>query len=142
MLISRRNFFQISVLPAIASLAPGVSLFGQAADVPVRRTKTLEFKDFRDQIGTTFKLSDGIIARQAVLIEVKSSESSDANQSDKDIIDSKCFSLTFQLVTTLPSSQATYDVGHGKMGKFQLFLVPGELSPDQPLLIAIINRSR
>lgn len=141
MLISRRNFFRISVLPAVASLAPGASILGQTGKVSARRPKTLGFRDFRDQIGTTFKLSDGILASQAVLTEVKNTERSSENQPDAELSDSKCFSLTFQLLNTFPVSQATYDVKHGKMGEFQLFMVPGEISRNQPLLIAIINRS-
>jgi hypothetical protein len=141
MLISRRNFFRISVLPAIVSLAPSASIFGQTGKVSARRPKTLDFRDFRDQIGTTFKLSDGIIASRAVLTEVKNTEMSRESQPDAELTDSKCFSLTFQLLNTFPVSQATYDVTHSKMGEFQLFMVPGELSRNQPLLIAIINRS-
>jgi hypothetical protein len=141
MLISRRNFFRISVLPAVVSLAPSVSIFGQTGKVSARRPKTLGFKDFRNQIGTTFKLSDGIIASQAVLTEVKNTERSGETQPDTELADSNCFSLTFQLLNTFPVNQATYDVAHGKMGEFQLFMVPGELSQNQPLLIAIINRT-
>ena len=141
MLISRRNFFRISVLPAIASLAPNAATFGQTDKVSARRSKIFGFRDFRNQIGTTFNLSDGIIASQAVLTEVKNTERSSENQPDAELTDSKCFSLTFQLLNTFPVNQATYDVTHAEMGQFQLFMVPGELSRNQPLLVAIINRS-
>ena len=142
MLISRRNFFRISVLPAIASLAPSASLFGQSADVSNDRLMTLRSEHFRYQIGSKFKLSDGKVARQAVLTDVKKIESSVENKStDGDSTDLKCFSLTFRLVGANPVKQATYDIRHNILGNFQLFLVPGSLSTNQPLLIAVINRS-
>jgi hypothetical protein len=142
MLISRRNFFRISVLPAIAAVAPSVSLFGQTGEITDDRLMTLRSEDFRRQIGSKFKLAVGGVSRQAVLAEVKKIEATGENQSvNADPSDLKCFSLTFRMVGTNPVKQATYDVRHGILGNFYLFLVPGVLSPSQLLLIAVINRN-
>lgn len=142
MLISRRNFLRIGVLPAIASLAPAISIFGQTIEISDDRLMTLRSEDFRRQIGTKFKLAVGSISRQAVLTDVKKIEATVGNQSvNADPSDLKCFSLTFQMIGTSPVDQATFAVRHGILGNFQLFLVPGVLSPSQPLLIAVINRS-
>ncbi|HEX8637341.1 MAG TPA: hypothetical protein VF692_04715 [Pyrinomonadaceae bacterium] len=142
MLISRRNFFRISVLPAIASLAPGISIFGQTAEISDDRLMTLRSEDFRRQIGTKFKMAVGSVSRQAVLTDVKKIESTGGNQSvNADPSDLKCFSLTFQMIGSTPVEQATYAVRHGILGNFSMFLVPGMLSPTQPLLVAVINRS-
>ena len=143
MLISRRNFFRLSVLPAIASLAPSVSIFGQAGEVSDDRLMTLRSEDFRRQIGTKFKLSVGNAARQAVLIDVQESETTGETKSvNADPSDLKCFSLTFRMIGDSPVGQATYAIRHGILGNFQLFLVPGALSVSRPLLVAVINRSR
>src|SRR5438128_4682960 len=37
-----------------------------------------------------------------------------------------CFSLVFRGLSDLPLEQRTYTVGHGKLGSFNLFIVPGD----------------
>jgi hypothetical protein len=143
MLISRRSFFRISVLPALVSLAPSISVFGQNDDLANDRLMSLRSGDFRNQIGSKFKFSeDGAAAsRQFVLTEVKKTEASGARQSAAgDDSNLKCFSLTFRLVGAGSVKQATYTIRHSILGDFQLFLVPGAISASQSSLVAIINR--
>lgn len=142
MSISRRNFFRISVLPALVSLAPSISIFGQRDQVTNDRLLALHSGDFRNQIGTKFKLSDGASAvRQAVLTAVNKIEVSGAARTGvSNDYDWKCFSLNFRLVGGNRLKQATYAINHGILGEFQLFLVPGAVQSNQASLVAIINR--
>lgn len=105
---------------------------------------TLRAADFRNQIGSRFKLSADGVTLNSVLTEVKKIESSGANQSTQpsnNLEDFKCFSLTFKLAGTTPLKQATYKIKHGILGDFHLFLVPGSLVVNKPMLLAVINRS-
>jgi hypothetical protein len=143
MLISRRSFFRISVLPALVSIAPSGLIFGQNDDLANDRLMSLRSGDFRNQIGSKFKLSEdgATAARQFVLTEVKKAEASGARQSGGgDDSDLKCFSLNFRLVGAGSVKQATYTIKHNILGNFQLFLVPGAVSASQSSLVAIINR--
>jgi len=52
----------------------------------------------------------------------------------------ECFSLVFQGPKSLPLQQNTYTIQHGKLGTFQLLLVPGDASGSGPHYEAVINR--
>lgn len=53
----------------------------------------------------------------------------------------ECFSLVFQGPRSLPLRQETYTIDHGKMGTFQLLVVPGDASnPSGRHYEAVINR--
>jgi hypothetical protein len=52
----------------------------------------------------------------------------------------ECFSLVFQGPKSLPLRQETYLMSHGKLGTFQLFMVPGDASGAGPHYEALINR--
>lgn len=52
-----------------------------------------------------------------------------------------CFSLVFRGPLSLPLEQGTYKVSHGKLGKFQLFIVPGDKTSGPVVRYgALINR--
>jgi len=51
-----------------------------------------------------------------------------------------CFFLVFRELTGLPLQQGTYTVGHGKLGSFDLFIVPGEDTTIGKHYSATINR--
>ncbi|MEK6289189.1 MAG: hypothetical protein AABO57_26040 [Acidobacteriota bacterium] len=52
-----------------------------------------------------------------------------------------CFSLVFKGPRNLPLGQNTYTVEHGKLGKFELFVVPGDTNGRPGIRYgAIINR--
>jgi hypothetical protein len=52
----------------------------------------------------------------------------------------ECFSLVFQGPKGLPLRQETYTITHGKLGTFQLLMVPGAVSGPGPHYEAVINR--
>jgi hypothetical protein len=51
-----------------------------------------------------------------------------------------CFSLVFRGPAALPLEQGTYMVGHGKLGSFDLFIVPGYDTTTGKYYSAVINR--
>jgi hypothetical protein len=52
-----------------------------------------------------------------------------------------CFSLVFKGPSRLPLRQGTFEVEHSKLGRFQLFIVPGEKNTQAGMRYgAIINR--
>lgn len=154
MSIPRRKFFKIAAFSALAPLVLGSRNFAETvvksngdlalAGDSTDRLLTWRAGDFRNQIGSRFEFSDGNHIRVATLTEVNGTESSDAKQinshSKFDPLDFKCYSLTFQLSKPLPATQATYQINHSILGKFNLFLVPGKAAANGFLLIAVINR--
>ena len=55
-------------------------------------------------------------------------------------LNGECFSLVFQSFDDLKLPQATYEIEHGALGSFLLFLVPGDNSDPGQRYVAIINR--
>jgi hypothetical protein len=95
---------------------------------------------FTENIKTKFSFSlGGVRLGYFVLIEV--------NDLNPDFVKNDgtgsrdCYSLVFRGPNGLPLNQGTYKVQHGKLGKFQLFVVPGDASRlSGPHYEAIINR--
>jgi hypothetical protein len=94
---------------------------------------------FKENLNTKYSFSlGGVKLAYLVLIQVI-----DLNPPTvKGVTNGKeCFSLVFQGPASLPLRQETYTIDHGKMGRFQLLIVPASKSdPARPHYEAVINR--
>ena len=144
MSISRRNFFKIGGLSAVTAFVLGKPAFGQTGavgrSVLADQLAGLLGRDFRAQIGSTFNFYAGTVLTQAVLTDVNTFANSSARKGAVQKTNSGCFSLRFEVASSDPLEQATYDVRHDVLGNFPLFLVPGAAANGQHLLHAVLNR--
>ena len=94
---------------------------------------------FTENLYTKFAFSlGGVKIGYFVLVDVVDMNP-DFVKSNPDSI-RECFSLVFQGPRGLPLRQETYAIQHGKLGNFQLLLVPGDASGAGPHYEAVINR--
>jgi len=133
---SRRSFLRASSFAGIAAavaasfprLALGQLKTARPTSWPLPKEVyssplyNLSRMNFYSQIGTTFAVSQAAPGRFGLrLIEVADLHS----MWGKDRPASKeCFALTFVGPFSAPLSQGTYSMMHGKLGPFELFIVP------------------
>jgi uncharacterized protein DUF6916 len=156
--ISRRSFLQTGSKLGLAALVTGrisAVAFGQAtssqalgtglgtpipkealADPLHRITRAM----FADNLKTKFRFGLGEVKlTDMTLVEVQDQTSSLFKSEGTRAQD--CFALVFTGPRSLPLRQGTYLVEHGKLGTFNLFIVPGDASGRSGIRYgALINR--
>ena len=137
MRISRRKFVRFGFAIGISSIAPGnwlASAFGQKKRIrPVRPTDPLVYfnkSTFAAYANTEFQIVNGVTRpvslRLSVVEDLPGSKALQAPD--------ECFGLLFTAPFGTVLSQGTYQVEHGALGTFALFLVPvGKTRPDGPV---------
>jgi hypothetical protein len=94
---------------------------------------------FTQNLKTKFTFSLGrVMLSQMTLVQVDSQNPAGAKVSPNSTRD--CFSLTFRGPADLALRQDTYTVQHAKLGRFSLFIVPGDADRTARQYVAIINR--
>ena len=80
---------------------------------------------FTQNLKTKFMFSQGGVRLTNMnLIEVNDLNAAGAKNAGTSSTD--CYLLVFEGPLTLPLKQNTYDIEHAKLGKFRLFIVPGD----------------
>lgn len=95
---------------------------------------------FTDNFNTTFTFSlHGVTLADVTLIEVNDLNPPFVKGDGTDT--RECFSVVFEGPRDLPLGQNTYTIEHGKLGTFQLLLVPGDPGKGAGMHYgAVINR--
>ena len=130
--VSRRSFLKSG---ATAALTAGIALqaaplvFGQSGTTPVpfeaEQSPLFYFKreTFQPYVGGTFRVSAGGSTVEMTLKEVRdltpSRKSLRVMQAEQE---TDCFALVFNSASKLTDLTTIYDVEHGALGKFSLFL--------------------
>ncbi len=161
MAISRREFIRTSSMLAIsASLSLGITNFAMAQKrgatpaqtnsgfaVPYKAQLDPLFQmtrvTFSQYLSTKFTIDPGYISPvETTLIEVKDLRS--AADIKKNLPGKDCFRLTFKASGTVSHrgmlKQGTFQVKHGALGDFELFVVPSSDKSGDVFFEAIINR--
>jgi hypothetical protein len=94
------------------------------------RKPALDYTTFAQFVATDFKVkAEPPSPVRLRLIEATAPEDND-----------DCFTLTFRGSAVGCLAQGTYAFEHGRMGQFQLFIVPERAQPDCQLYYATFNR--
>ena len=152
MSVSRRSFLRSG---ATAALTAGLVLqaaplaFGQSGTTPVpseaQQSPLFYFKreTFQPYVGGTFRVSAGRSTVEMTLKEVRDlTSSATSNRAMKATQQTDSFALIFSSSDKLTDLTTIYDVEHGALGNFALFLTLREGPRDTYFYEAIINHAR
>lgn len=93
---------------------------------------------FDPYVGTTFVIDPGYtFPFEGVLVEVKDLRS--AEDKKRNVPGKECFSLTFRVHNENRVKQGTYQIQHGALGTFELFIAPLKDRSEKRFFEAIIN---
>ena len=108
-----------------------------------QREPTFYFKSetFRPYLNGVFKLSAGANSVDATLIKVRDCVPGTRSRVTQKSRPTECFALVFQAEGTLTDLTTIYDVEHGALGKFALFLTYREGERGAHLYEAVFNRA-
>jgi hypothetical protein len=156
MSLSRRKFLRAGVVSALLAgldLSPAKLVFGQTKRsvggfaVPYEAKTDAVFyfthETFAPYLNSTFRFSRGKgAAFDATLVAV--SDNSAKSQAHARAFKSQpregeCFELTFRAGERDTLSQGMLKMSHAALGRFSLFVVPGESTADGTTYTAIIN---
>lgn len=152
MVVSRRGFMKrgsLLVLAAGVSLGSADRIFGRDTaieyagptqdDSPPNGNEPAPFNyakaTFTPYVGTVFSIYPD---SSRVLITTLVSVDDIGPVPDSETVGRECFALKFRGTQTL--RQGTYQVEHGVLGRFDLFLVPAGKNKKAVYYLAVVNR--
>ncbi|HXG95061.1 MAG TPA: hypothetical protein VNN73_22160 [Blastocatellia bacterium] len=158
MITSRRSFLRAGSIMGLTALATGrfsASAFAQGgykkrlgsgigSEIPAESLKdplaNITREMFTNTLMTTYSFSSNDVKLgDLILIEVQNLNPPYVKGTGRST--KECFALKFAGSQALSLRQNTYAVQHAKLGKFQLFIVPGDASAGSgTTCTAIINR--
>jgi hypothetical protein len=152
--LSRRNFLRAGTVSALLvglNLSPANLVFGQTKSrgkgsfaVPYEaKTEPIFYftrETFAPYLNSTFRLTTRAkgVAFDATLVGVFDYQAQALKRKIK-THSGECFSLTFRAGERDTISQGTYKFAHAALGRFSLFVVPGESDSDGTTYEAVIN---
>jgi hypothetical protein len=108
-----------------------------------KQAPTFYFKreTFQPYLNGTFTLRAGANTVEATLISVRDCTQSATNKLTRRARPSECFALVFRTQSTLTDLTSIYDVEHGALGKFALFLTRRDGPRGTYFYEAVFNRA-
>lgn len=112
--------------------------------VEAKREPTFYFKreTFQPYVGGVFTLSAGANSVEATLASVRDCKPSPKSQLTKKSRPTDCFALVFRAEGKLTDLTSIYDVEHGALGKFALFLTRRDDPSGTYFYEAVFNHAR
>jgi hypothetical protein len=109
-----------------------------------QREPTFYFKreTFEPYLNGSFKLSAGANSVEATLVRVRDCDTKSRNELTTKSRPTECFALDFQTQDKLTDLTTIYDVEHGALGKFALFLTRRDGARDTYFYEAVFNHAR
>lgn len=109
-----------------------------------KREATFYYKreTFQPYVNGIFKLGAGANAVEATLVSVRDCDTQSRNKLTTKSRPTDCFALVFQTQDKLTDLTTIYDVEHGALGKFALFLTRRDGPRDTYFYEAVFNQAR
>jgi hypothetical protein len=156
--VSRRSFLRSGTTAVLATaaalqIAPLAFAHDGAKHDPTRDLEVpgqpgqrslsdLKRKSFEPYVGSKFRVSAGAHSQEMTLAKVRGSElSARGRKLTKKIRQSDCFILVFSSAGSMTDLTTIYDVEHGALGKFPLFLTRRDKAGGGHFYEAVFNHA-